>query len=255
MKPAIRSNSYVFGLVPLFFALILFLPHCCIAQIPAASRADETMTVIGQDLESVFSAKIIEEHPLHGVRITIQDFRTYPARLTVPVGALEISLEVLPNHNMLGRVSGIFTFRVNGQYVRQMRATALVEAYLPVVCAAAPLVKGHVISQTDLSVMEFPVSKLSNSIVLDLNKVVGMSLKYSVRQGQPLSDAILAPPKLVKKGNVVTIVAQSSTISVSAPGEARQDGAKDELIKVKNLMSQREIVAKVINENTVAAVF
>ncbi len=255
MKAEIRSKVYIARLVPLFFALILFSSHCCIAQVPAGDRAVETMTVNGQDLEPVFSAKIMEENPLQGARITIQDFRTYPARIAVPKGALETSLELLPNHNMLGRVSGIFTLRVDGQYVRQMRAIALVEAYLPVVCATAPLAKGHVISQADLSLVEFPVSKLSNSIVLNVNKAVGMSLKYFVRQGQPLSEAILTLPKLVKKGSVVTIVAQSATISVSAPGEARQDGAKNEFIKVKNLMSQREIVAKVLNENTVMAVF
>lgn len=255
MKTEIRQKSYLTSVVLLFLALILFEPHCCLAQTPAAGKATETMTVMGQDLESVFTARILQENPLHGARITIQDFRTYPARIDVPAGVLETSLELLPSHNMLGRVSGILTLRVNGQYVRQMRATALVEAYMPVVCAAAPLSKGHVISQADVSLAEFPVSKLPNSIILDLGKAVGMSLKYSVRQGQPLSEAILAPPKLVKKGGVVTIVAQSDTISVSAPGEARQDGAKDELIKVKNLMSQREIVARVLNENTVAAVF
>jgi flagella basal body P-ring formation protein FlgA len=255
MKAEILPQLYNRLFVLMFLATILFSADCCIAQAPAAGRTMETMTVIGQDLEPAFNARIMEENPLHGARITIQDFRTYPAQIAVPAGALETSLELLPNHNMLGRVSGIFTLRVNGQYVRQMRATALVEAYLPVVCAAAPLEKGHVISQADLSVAEFPVSRLPNSIVLDLGKAVGMSLKYSVRQGQPLSEAILAPPKLVKKGGVVTIVAQSATISVSAPGEARQDGAKDELIKVKNLMSQREIVARVLNENTVMAVF
>lgn len=255
MKAGIRWTIYIHSLVLSFLALILSLPHCCIAQVSAASKVTETMTVIGQDLEPVFSAKIREENPLHGARITIQDFRTYPAQIVIPTGAIEISLELLPNHNMLGRVSGIFTLRVDGQYVRQMRATALVEAYLPVVCAAAPLAKGHVISQGDLSMVEFPVSKLPNSIVLDVNKAVGMSLKYSVRQGQPLSEAILALPKLVKRGSLVTIVAQSATISVSAPGEARQDGVKNELIKVKNLMSQREIVARVLNENTVLAVF
>lgn len=254
MKAEILPQLYNRWFVLMFLAIILFSADCCIAQAPAAGRT-ETMTVIGQDLEPAFTARILKENPLHGARITIQDFRTYPAQIVVPAGALEISLELLPNHNMLGRVSGIFTLRVNGQYVRQMRATALVEAYLPVVCAAAPLEKGHVISQADLSVAEFPVSRLPNSIVLDLGKAVGMSLKYSVRQGQPLSEAILAPPKLVKKGGMVTIVAQSATISVSAQGEARQDGAKDELIKVKNLMSQKEIVAKVLNEKTVMAIF
>ncbi|MEZ0328958.1 MAG: flagellar basal body P-ring formation chaperone FlgA [Dissulfuribacterales bacterium] len=255
MKFEILVKSSIMLFLVLFLAATFFLPRHGIAQVSAAGGSGETMTVQGRELEAAFKAKVLEEHPLKGARITVEDFKTYPAQLILPVGEMGVSLELLPNHNMLGRVAGILTVRVNGQYVRQMRATAIVEAYLPVVCAATPLAKGHVISQADISVMELPVSRLPNSIVIEPDKVVGMSLKYSVRQGQPISDVILSPPKLVKKGGVVTIIAQSSTISVSAPGEAKQDGAKNELIKVKNLMSQREITARVVNENTVAAVF
>jgi flagella basal body P-ring formation protein FlgA len=63
-----------------------------------------------------------------------------------------------------------------------------------------------------------------------------------------------APP-LVRRGDLVTILALAGRISVSVPGEMRDSGVKGEVVRVKNLMSRREILARVVDKNTVRVVF
>ena len=54
---------------------------------------------------------------------------------------------------------------------------------------------------------------------------------------------------------MVTILADSGQIHVSVPGKARSAGALGDIIKVKNMLSRREIYAKIINQDEVQVEF
>jgi flagella basal body P-ring formation protein FlgA len=50
---------------------------------------------------------------------------------------------------------------------------------------------------------------------------------------------------------MVRIVVESSVIKVSTPGEALEAGKPGDTIRVKNISSQREVRAQVIDKQTV----
>jgi flagella basal body P-ring formation protein FlgA len=50
-------------------------------------------------------------------------------------------------------------------------------------------------------------------------------------------------------------MAKSKAIQITAPGEAKNSGALGEMIRVKNLMSRREIHARVLDVGLVEAEF
>jgi flagellar basal body P-ring formation protein FlgA len=57
------------------------------------------------------------------------------------------------------------------------------------------------------------------------------------------------------KGDIVTIIAESGDIKVTAPGKVLMKGYVGELVKVQNLMSKKEIYAKIVNGSMVAVDF
>ena len=60
---------------------------------------------------------------------------------------------------------------------------------------------------------------------------------------------------LVKRRDVVRIVARSRFLRVSATGEALQDGRRGQFIRVRNLRSGRVIVARVVDAGMVEVLF
>ena len=59
----------------------------------------------------------------------------------------------------------------------------------------------------------------------------------------------LAARPIVRRGQVVEVVAQSGPVSVSLKDMAMQDGARNETIRIRNIQSNREFTAQVTGEN------
>ena len=59
----------------------------------------------------------------------------------------------------------------------------------------------------------------------------------------------LAARPIVRRGQVVEVLAQSGPVSVSLKGMAMQDGARNEMIRIRNIQSNREFTAQVIAES------
>ncbi|WP_068760288.1 flagellar basal body P-ring formation chaperone FlgA, partial [Oleiphilus sp. HI0128] len=78
-----------------------------------------------------------------------------------------------------------------------------------------------------------------------LSDVEGMVARRSIRPGSTIQPGHLTPPKLVKRGDNVVIVASNSAISVRMNGTAMTDGALGQQIPVQNLQSKRVVKARV----------
>lgn len=59
----------------------------------------------------------------------------------------------------------------------------------------------------------------------------------------------LAARPIVRRGQVVEVVAQNGPVSVTLKGLAMQDGARHETIRIRNLQSNREFTAQVVAES------
>lgn len=59
----------------------------------------------------------------------------------------------------------------------------------------------------------------------------------------------LAARPIVRRGQIVEVVAQSGPVSVSLKGMAMQDGARHEMIRIRNVQSNREFTAQVTGES------
>ena len=112
------------------------------------------------------------------------------------------------------------------------------------------LTKGHVIAEQDLE-----VTSVKRSVGTDIFKkkknLIGRILRNNISAGFPIRARHLEPNWVIANGDEVDIVQSGSMITVTVRGMALQNGQKGERIKVKNLSSEKDLVAWVINEKKV----
>jgi flagella basal body P-ring formation protein FlgA len=155
----------------------------------------------------------------------------------------------------MGHVTLPASVKVNGKQVRRLILSGWIDSFEEVVCASQPLTRGTILTPEDLSLEKRNVSKLPANVLRSSEFLAGKRLKRSVKEGTVfLANAVDVPP-LIKKGDRVTIVVESSTLRITAAGVAKGQGSAGEQIRVQNLMNDKEIFAAVVDSSTVKVNF
>jgi flagella basal body P-ring formation protein FlgA len=76
-----------------------------------------------------------------------------------------------------------------------------------------------------------------------------------IKGGTVLTASQLKPAVLIKRGMRIRLVCKGPTFTATATGEALQDGAAGQLVRVRNLSSLRELTGLVIDEQTAEVPF
>ncbi len=129
------------------------------------------------------------------------------------------------------------------------------DIYVSAVTASQVIGRGETISAQQLDRVELDISKAPGGFFSETEQVVGMGATRRIRARQVISPALLSAPLLVRRGEEVTITANMEGVSASMPGEAMENGAKGDVIRVKNLRSQKIIDAKIVKEGVVSSTF
>lgn len=116
-----------------------------------------------------------------------------------------------------------------------------VRVFGQVVTAARTLPRGTLLRKADLALKEQELSRLGYGYVSSLEDAVGKELRRAVRAGATLTPSRLAAQRLIRRGQRVTIIATTGGIEVRMMGEALADGARDELIRVRNRTTKRVV--------------
>ena len=107
----------------------------------------------------------------------------------------------------------------------------------PVVVAAHAIVAGTVVKATDLKIEEHDVSELPLGFLDDPAIADGLIASRPIAGGAYLTNQQLTAPKVVQRGQSVTLLADAGGISVRMAGRALSDGLMNQRVKVQNLSS------------------
>jgi flagella basal body P-ring formation protein FlgA len=111
------------------------------------------------------------------------------------------------------------------------------------------LSRDDVITVADIDFIEMPARRMPNSTVLDAQSLIGFSPKNRISSKRPIRAHEITKPRLITKKGQVELIYSSNYITIRGVGQALEDGAQGDLIRIKNIDSGRAITARVIGQN------
>jgi flagella basal body P-ring formation protein FlgA len=99
------------------------------------------------------------------------------------------------------------------------------------------------------------LTELPVGVMTDADDIIGKRARRNIDAGDILRPDLIEMPPLVKRGDMVVIVAESRGIKVTATGEVKSDGLRGERVKVVNLDSNKHFTARVVDKQTVSVEF
>jgi len=144
----------------------------------------------------------------------------------------------------------ILEFKKDGTLER-VKIWGYVEAKVPVIILKRPVLNKSILSEEDIEVELKPLSRLPQDVILDKNSVLGKEVRMSLKAGTILRYSHLERPVIIKRNQMVYIIARGKNFVVKARGLALQEGREGASIKVKNISSKKILWGKVISPEEV----
>jgi len=194
-------------------------------------------------LKSALTARI----PDDPARVVVSEI-ALPRGFALPEGA-RVKVRLPARDRMLGRMS--FQLEVVAPpHHATYWASARVEMLTEVVVARRTLGRGEVLAPDDLTTASMPLSRLPVGTVEHTGPLLGQQMTKRVQPGQPVTDQMVEAAPVVFRGDRLTLLVRRPGLTVTAVGEAREDGAPDHVISVINMASRRTVRARVVDAQT-----
>lgn len=116
---------------------------------------------------------------------------------------------------------------------------------IPVVINDVP--KGEIVQHVECQ--NIPCRLVNKRIIQASESLIGMQAKTLIKAMQPISEHQVEKPKLVKKGDNITIEYQTPFFVITNQGVAQNDGARGDTISV--MCQKKALNARVVDSNLV----
>ncbi len=175
--------------------------------------------------------------------------------VVLPHGRVSYKVVIPPKTEFLGKTSLSVDFSVNGRFFEKCWTTLDISVFSDVVAAKRPLGRYKIITEEDLIMVERDLADLPSDAIRSFDAVIGKRTKRMINAFAVLEPHLIELPPLVKRGSIVSIIAESDSLKVVALGKVKERGKKGELIKVENMDSNKCIYARVVDANNVMVDF
>lgn len=148
-----------------------------------------------------------------------------------------------------GRINLLFEVKgTDGKVQRRYAASSFVNVWKAVPCATRPMNR---LEQVNLANVQFMRKNLAHNAGVWDGTGGPWRMVKSVGTGQPITMADIEPVPVIAKGDKVSLVFEGTNLRLHVKAEALSDGGVGQAIQVRNLQSNRKILATVKDSSTV----
>lgn len=126
---------------------------------------------------------------------------------------------------------------------------------LPAAHAATVIERGETIGPQHLTFEPINPTKAHRGFYNQPQSVIGQAAKRRIRASQLIAPNLLTAALAVQRGQPVKIIARHDGIEASVNGEALADGQPGDVIRVRNLSSEKVIDAQVVEPGVVTSTY
>lgn len=192
--------------------------------------------------------------PWRSDQLTIKPI-TYSQDVTVVDGRLSFQVKSPKHNDWLGSIPFTVIVFVDGKIAKKVTVPVTIEVWSDVVLAAIPLGKYQIIESKHVRIEKMNLARVPDNAVLRMAQAVGSRTNRNIAVNSILRSDQIEQPPVVKRGDMVQMVAESKRIKISAKARAKESGAIGKMIRVQNLRSKKTIFAQVVDSQTVRVEF
>ena len=208
-----------------------------------------------EDIRKAVSDYLYANIPWDREKVKIRDIRVMDT-VILPKGKITYSVEPLKNTDFKGSVSLPLNFKVNGSFQERILVTADIEVLAEVVVTKRPLRRNRRITEDDIEIREKNLAELPSNIILDYEEVLGKRAKRNIDANRVLRSGLIEFPPLVKRGDVVQLIAESGGLRITTLGMVKQrEGRRGERVRIENIDSKKSLYGRVLDAKTVKVDF
>lgn len=137
--------------------------------------------------------------------------------------------------------------RCLGPVMWKVFITARVRISAGVITATRAMPRGTVLGAGDLRVEQRDTTLAPVGAIGDLSLAIGKRLRQPLLAGRPITESMLDILPVIRRGQHVTLLAETGTLVVRMAGRALSDGRPGERIRVRNSSSERIVEGVVVD--------
>lgn len=211
-------------------------------------------SVTAEQITKAVHAFIVKHAPWSVEQMTIRPIQ-YAQSHRVPPG--KVALQVIPSRHAdwLGAMPFRVNIMVDGHAVQRTSVPAYIEVWQEVVLAAKPLGRNQPITRDDVKIETMNIARIPASAIMRLDQVLGRRANRPIAVNSVLRNDQVDLPPIIRRGDVVQVLAESETLRVTTQAVAQENGGLGETIRVMNMRSRKNIHAQVVDAQTVRVEF
>lgn len=221
--------------------------------VPAIITVETDAQPISADTFVNLATTFVEEQMrLESVqRVHAIEIAGMPSALLVPEGDISYQVKLPYGVKYNAPTNVLIWVYVDGQLYRKVTFRLRVHVYEQVVVTSRSLASKQQITEADLHLESLDTSKIAAGYLTDVKKAVGLVAKRALPSGTPLNAIMLDKPVIIKRMAMINIVSNVGGVEVRMEGQALQDGKEGQIIRVKNIKSDKMLNGKVVDASTV----
>lgn len=232
------------------------LTLCALLGIFASARAEDmgtraiTYSLTGKDAASAVQQALVSNGGFADVRVRLlstTDSETL-ATSSAPLAADAQDVTIDKEHHQW---QAMLIITSAGKNLAPLHLDGRYEEMAQVPVLKRRMQNGDVIGKDDIEWSREPLSHIHKTTICDAKELIGKSPRRMISQDRPVRADEVASPTLITKGSQVTLLFTSPNLQITTLGEALENGAKGDVIRIRNVTSKSIIQGTVETGNRV----
>ena len=123
--------------------------------------------------------------------------------------------------------------------------------HIEVLIATRPLPRGVALTEEAIRRAPRDPADLSGAWYTEPRQLLGLETRRAIRAGEVFSPQLVTSARLIRRGQELILFATTGAMTVTMKGKALEDGVEGDIVRVRNLSSNRVVEGRVIGADKV----
>lgn len=183
------------------------------------------------------------------------DFLSVEKESTTQNHNTTLRVEPVGNPDFIGDMVFLVKTFKGGSLLKTQSVRTRIEVLRDVVVAARALPSGTTLTNSDVKTIRKWVRRIHPQSLSSIQSASGKRLILQVAPGTEILATMLKETPLVRKGKIVRMVFNNGLMHIVTVGLSEEDGVAGNIVRVKNITSNKVIYAKVLSDSLVGIEF